>query len=269
LRISVIIPVLNEAAAIRDFVFHLRDRLRGAEIVIVDGGSEDETWDELEAIRDRFSLRLLRAARGRATQMNAGVIASKGDILLFLHADSRLPSNCAPAIAALLANEKMIGGCFRLRFPRREWIYRISDSLGNCAVDLFRIALGDHGIFCRREVFFKTGGYPLLPLMEDAKFYRTLQRFGRVRQLPLEVETSPRRYEQLGRYRTTLFYLFILTLYLLGVRPTVLARYHRRFTGMAGVRPAELWGRRASRPPSSKTTGETSVINATETALLQ
>lgn len=230
MRLSVIVPVLNEAVAIRDFFSHLRNRLPEAEIVIVDGGSEDETWDELEAIRDKFSLNLVRSRRGRALQMNAGVFASTGDTLLFLHADSRLPEKCDRAIGWLLENERISGGCFRLRFPRPEWIYRISDSLGNLAVDLFQIAFGDHGIFCRRDAFLAAGGYPILPLMEDAEFYRTLKRFGPVQQLRLEVQTSPRRYEELGRYRTTLFYLFILALYLMRVRPHILARCYRRFT---------------------------------------
>ncbi len=249
MRLSVIVPVLNEAEEVRDFIFHLRARLPEAEILVVDGGSEDETWGRLEALRESYALRLLRAPRGRAPQMNAGACAAKGEVLLFLHADCRLPPHPGPAVAALLANERISGGCFRLRFPRPECIYRISDSLGNVAVDLFQIALGDHAIFCRRAVFRATGGFPLVPLMEDAQFYRALRRLGQVRQLRLHVETSARRYEELGRCRTTLFYLFVLALYLLRVRPQFLGRCHRRFTGMrAGSAPS-----RGSRPAAGAT----------------
>jgi rSAM/selenodomain-associated transferase 2 len=230
LRLSVIVPVLNEGAAIRAFAFHLRDRLPEAEIVFVDGRSEDATVAELEAVAEALSLRVLHSTRGRAQQLNTGARAAGGEFLLLLHADSRLPAGCARALASLCENERISGGCFRLRFPRPEWIYRISDSLGNLAVDLFQIALGDHGIFCRRDVFLATGGYPVVPLMEDAEFYRALRRFGEVRQLRLAVETSPRRYEELGRYRTTFFYLFILLFYLLKVSPHRLARWHGRFT---------------------------------------
>ena len=238
--------MLNEAVTIRAFAFHLRERLPQAEIVVVDGESHDGTVAELEMMAEQLSLRVLHSARGRAKQLNAGASAATGDILLFLHADSHLPAECDRRIAALLANKRISGGCFRLRFPRPEWIYRISDSLGNLAVDLFQIALGDHGIFCRRDVFLAAGGYPLLPLMEDAEFYRTLKRFGRVRQLRLEIETSPRRYEARGRYRTTAFYLFILALYLLQVSPEILARFHRRFTEPRRPRPHHSWRSQAA-----------------------
>ena len=233
MRLSVIVPVLNEAATIGDFVRHLRMRLPEAEIIIVDGGSEDGTRESLQSLQEEFSLHLLRTPRGRAIQMNAGARLATGAILLFLHADSRLPSGAASSMAEALKNPQVCGGCFRLHFPRAEVIYRISDSLGNLAVDLFRIALGDHGIFCRRNVFLLAGGYPLVPLMEDAEFYRRLKRLGRVRQLPVAVETSPRRYEELGRYRTTAFYLFILALYLARVRPRFLARCYGRFNAPA------------------------------------
>lgn len=229
MKLSVIVPVLNEAAIVCDFVRHLRMRLPEAEIIVVDGGSEDGTRERLQKVRDQFSLILIRTAAGRATQMNAGARLATGDTLLFLHADSRLPDGSARLIAGALKDSRVSGGCFRLRFPRPQLVYRISDSLGNIAVDLFHIALGDHGIFCRKQIFFFAGGYPPLPLMEDAEFYRRLTRFGRVCQLRAEVETSPRRYEELGRYRTTAFYLCILGLYLARVSPQFLARCYQRF----------------------------------------
>ncbi len=233
MKLSVIVPVLNEAALIAEFVSHLRTRLPDAEIVIVDGGSEDGTRETLQELREEFCLHLLRTPRGRATQMNAGARLATGDTLLFLHADSRLPAGAARLIAETLRDPQICGGCFRLRFPRPEWIYRISDSLGNTAVDLFRIALGDHGIFCRRKIFFFAGGYPPVPLMEDAELYRRLQRFGRVRQLHSAIETSARRYEELGRYRTTAFYLLVLALYVCGVSPRFLARCYDQFAAAA------------------------------------
>lgn len=229
MKLSVIVPVLNEAAIVCDFVRHLRLRLPDAEIILVDGGSEDGTREKLQDLQDDLSLFLIRAPAGRATQMNAGARLATGDTLLFLHADSRLPKEGARLIAGALKDPRVSGGCFRLRFPRPQLVYRISDSLGNIAVDLFQIALGDHGIFCRKQIFFFAGGYPPLPLMEDAEFYRRLTRFGRVRQLRAEVETSPRRYEELGRYRTTAFYLCILGLYLARVSPQFLARCYQRF----------------------------------------
>jgi len=251
-KFSVVVPVLNEAAIIREFIRHLRLRLPDAEIIVVDGGSNDGTREELQALRETFSLRLLQIPGGRAGQMNAGAQLATGDILLFLHADSRLPAGAAHLLVDALRDPQVCGGCFRLRFPRPEWIYRISDSLGNVAVDLFQIALGDHGIFCRRKIFFLAGGYPLVPLMEDAEFYRDLKRFGRVRQLRAAVETSPRRYEALGRYRTTAFYLVILGLYLLRVPPRFLARCHQRFTARAEDPRVFLAGKTVSALPPAE-----------------
>jgi rSAM/selenodomain-associated transferase 2 len=230
LKLSVIIPVLNEAAIIGEFVRHLRTRLPDAELIIVDGGSTDDTRDQLRNLRDEFSLHLLRTPRGRAFQMNAGARLATGDTLLFLHADSHLPDGAWALIEAALSDPTVCGGCFRLHFPRSQWIYRISDSLGNIAVDLFRIALGDHGIFCRKKIFFFAGGYPDVPLMEDAEFYRRLNRFGRVRQLAAAIESSPRRYEELGPYRTTALYISILALYLARVSPHFLSRYYEQVT---------------------------------------
>ncbi len=230
MNLSVIVPVLNEADLIRGFISHLRDRLPAAEIVIVDGGSSDDTLLELEAMQAKLNFEIRSAAPGRARQMNAGARAASGEILLFLHVDSRLPEGCAQQMERLLQDPGYAGGCFRLRFPRPARIFRVSDSLGNFAVDLFRIALGDHGIFCRAGAFQACHGYPDIPLMEDADFYRALRRAGRVRQLPAAIETSPRRYEACGPFRTTFFYLFILLGYLAGLDKRRLARWHTRFT---------------------------------------
>ena len=230
LRFSVIVPTLNEAALIREFLRQLRARLPEAEIIVVDGGSQDETAALAAPLADH----VLHASRSRARQMNAGAAVARGDVLWFLHADSQLPPDPLRTIASALAEPGVAGGCFRLRYPRREWIYRVSDSLGNVAVDLFRIALGDHGIFCRRTAFHQAGGYPDVPLMEDAELYRNLRRRGgRMRQVSAFIVSSPRRYEQLGPARTTAFYLVILVLYLANVPIATLQTIYRRFTARA------------------------------------
>ena len=222
-----IVPTLDEAVLIDGFLRQVRARLPEAEIIVVDGGSRDGTAALAAPLADH----VLHASRGRARQMNAGAAVAQGDVLWFLHADSELPLDSLRAMTSALTDPGVAGGCFRLRFPRREWIYRVSDSLGNVAVDLFRIALGDHGIFCRRAAFYQAGGYPDVPLMEDAELYRNLRRRGgRMRQVSAFIVSSPRRYEQLGPVRTTAFYLVILLLYLAKVRLATLQAIYRRLT---------------------------------------
>ena len=178
-----IVPVLNEAGIIRGFLSHLRERMTGAEVIVVDGGSRDGTAAMAKPLADK----VLHAPRGRARQMNAGAAVARGEVLWFLHADSELPRDPRRAMAAALGDTRVAGGCFRLRFPKRALIYRVSDSVGNLAVDLFRLALGDHGIFCRRTAFKKVGGYREVPILEDAELYRALRRIGRMRQLRAEI----------------------------------------------------------------------------------
>lgn len=231
---SIVVPALNEAEIIGPFLQHLRRCAPESEIIVADGGSNDETIAIAEDIADV----IVRAPRGRASQMNAGACAASGDVLWFLHADSQIHSGCLPELERTLKPRRTIGGCFRLRIPRPNWIYRVSDSLGNFGVSMFGFALGDHGIFCHRADFFAVGGYPDVPLMEDAELYRRLKRRGQMRQLREKIETSPRRYEALGPYRTTFFYLLILALYVTRVPLQLLARLHRRFTRTVEQLPA-------------------------------
>jgi hypothetical protein len=111
---------------------------------------------------------------------------------------------------------EIAGGCFRLRIPERHLVYRWNDRAGNLGVDLFKLACGDHGIFVRRPVFEAVGGYPELPLLEDVAFYRRARACGRMRQLPLPITTSARRWQRNGVYRTTALYTAILGLYCVG-----------------------------------------------------
>ena len=246
--LSIIVPVLDEESLIAPFLHHLRERVQEAEIIVVDGGSRDGTVALAQGLADR----VLHAPRGRARQMNAGAAAAHGDVLWFLHVDSKLSREPLAAMAAVLGDPRTVGGCFRLRFPRREWVYRVSDSLGNVAVDLFRIALGDHGIFCRRTAFEQAGGYPDVPLMEDANLYRALRRpGGRMRQLRAFIVSSPRRYERCGPVRTTACYLLILALYVSGARMAILLSVYRRFVDS-----------KLREPPRSRAPQETGFVRA-------
>jgi rSAM/selenodomain-associated transferase 2 len=227
--VSIIVPALNEAELIRAFLQQLRAVAPSAEIVVVDGGSDDGTAELSAGLADR----VLRVSRGRARQMNAGAQVARGEVFWFLHADSVIPANALEEIAKTLREDSNAGGCFQLRLPGREWIYRVSDSLGNLGVHVFGFALGDHGIFCRCRAFWSAGGFPEIPLMEDAEFYRSLRRCGRMRQSHLAIVGNPRRYEQLGPYRTTFYYALILGLYVVGASMGTLTSVYRRLTGAA------------------------------------
>lgn len=223
--VSIIVPVLNEARLIGDFLRHAQTLGPGIEIVVVDGGSSDETQSIARALADR----VISGPRGRAAQMNAGAEIARAEVLWFLHADSTAPPDAVQQILAALSDSRIAGGCFRLRYPRREWIYRLSDSLGNLGVSLFGFALGDHGIFCRRSAFRRVGGYPIVPILEDAELYRRLRAVGRMKQLREKIVSDPRGFERSGRYRTTAVYLLILVLYVAGVPISRLNRIYRRF----------------------------------------
>ena len=165
--ISIIIPTLNEASTIEQFLKSLRERAGDVEIIVVDGGSSDDTFD---LARDRCD-QCLRSARGRALQMNTGAAAASGDIFWFLHADTEVPADCVQKIYDVLRDPEVAGGFFRIRIPSRRFVYRLTDSFAHYAGLLLQMRFGDHGFFCRRAVFREIGGFPQLPLMEDAEFF--------------------------------------------------------------------------------------------------
>ncbi len=210
--LSIIVPVLNEAPLLGQFLRELRKLSTDLEVIVVDGGSLDATRRIARELADR----VIKVRPGRATQMNSGATIARGKVLWFLHADAEVPATSIAEIRVALTDSRVAGGCFRLRYPRPEWIYRVSDSLGNLGVSVFGFALGDHGIFCRRSAFDRVGPYPIVPILEDAELYRRLKRAGRMVQLRSEIISSPRTFEKWGPCRTTLVYAVILMLYVAG-----------------------------------------------------
>jgi rSAM/selenodomain-associated transferase 2 len=223
--VSVIVPVLNEARLIGDFLRRVGNLAADLEIIVVDGGSNDHTI----SIAGRLASQTIVTPRGRALQMNAGAALARGQILWFLHADSTVPADAIEEIRTALANPWEAGGCFRLRYPRLDLIYRVSDALGNLGVEVFGFALGDHGIFCRRSAFFRIGGYPDVPILEDAELYRRLRKVGKMKQLQQTIVSDPRTFEKEGPFRTTAVYFLILALYVTRVPISWLYKIYRRF----------------------------------------
>jgi len=221
--ISIIVPALNEAAIIERFLKQLRERAATAEIILVDGGSSDETRQRAAHLCDR----VLVTSPGRALQMNTGAKAASTQVLWFLHADCEVPDGCLVEITRALHDSLIVGGFFRIRIPRDGIVYRLTDSFAHYAGLLLRIRFGDHGFFCRRTVFDKIGGYPDVPLMEDAEFFQKLRRLGRVAVLQPRLVVSPRRYEAIGPVRLSLIYGLIAMLYTARVPLPLLAAIYR------------------------------------------
>jgi rSAM/selenodomain-associated transferase 2 len=235
MTISIIVPVLDEDALIREFLEHLRERASAAEIILVHSVDSEDVQEQTAGLADR----VIASARGRGVQMNAGAAVAGGGAFWFVHADCRVPHGCLKLITRVLEDPRIMGGCFRISFPRRELIYRVSDLGGNLAVELFGRCYGDHGIFCRREVFMAVGGYPDVPLLEDAEFYRRIRRRGRTRQLSSKIITSPRRYEEIGPYRLTASYTLLSLLYVWHVPIPILAWIYDRLC-LCDHEPARL-----------------------------
>ena len=219
--ISIIIPTLNEASAIRQTAEALRHLAHGAEVIIADGGSADQT----AAIARECGLRVINAPCGRGSQMNAGARMASGDIFLFLHADTRLPADALKLIAAAMADHDVCGGNFSLLFDGNTWgagaltqIYPLLRLGGMC--------YGDSGFFVRRSAFETLGGFREIPLFEDCDLYRRLRRSGRFVQLKEKATTSSRRFEH-RFFRTFALWATLQVLYWLGVDPHWLNRLYR------------------------------------------
>jgi rSAM/selenodomain-associated transferase 2 len=224
MKISIVVPTLNEADLIQPFLRQLHERAAGAEIIVADGGSSDGTAELAMALCHR----IVHASPGRAVQMNAGALAARGEILWFLHVDATVPTECLNEIGRIMGSPEVAGGFFRIRLPRPQPIYRLTDGFAHYAGLLLGMRCGDHGIFCRRNVFLEIGGFPEVPLMEDVKFFRRLRRCGRVRHSRKRIVVSPRRYESIGPARLTFAYGLIATLYFFGTSLLTLAAMYQR-----------------------------------------
>ena len=225
MQVSIIIPVFNEAPSIRQFLSNLRERMPGAEIIVVDGKSTEGT----DQLAKGFCDEIIRSdARSRARQMNVGADAAGGEIFWFLHADAEVPLESLNEIERIMRNPEVCGGFFRIRLPAAPLIYRLTDGFAHYAGLVLRMRCGDHGIFCRRSAFVDAGGFPDVPVMEDVEFFRRLRRCGRVVHSNKRIGASPRRYETVGPARLTFAYGSIATLYLFGLSLSTLARIYRR-----------------------------------------
>jgi rSAM/selenodomain-associated transferase 2 len=225
--ISVIIPTLNEEKSLPQTLACL-SASGVTEVVIVDGGSLDKTISIAEAFCAQTSdARIVTAPTGRARQMNEGAKASRGNILLFLHADTQLPAQAGRIIERALIKPTIVGGRFNVRFDNPSVWSRVISDLMNHRSRLTGIATGDQAIFVRREVFELLGGFSDIPLMEDIEFSGRLQQAGRTVALRDTVVTSFRRWDTQGPLRTILLMWSLRFLYWAGVSPLRLSRWYK------------------------------------------
>lgn len=219
--ISVILPVLNEEAGLSETLQALR-RLAPDEIVVVDGGSVDRTRD----IAEREGALLVRSPAGRARQMNQGAGSASGEIVLFLHADTRLPPTALTDIRSALADDRCPGGRFDVALDGEGAIFKLIGALISLRSRWTKVATGDQAIFARRSVFEEIGGFPDIPIMEDIAFSRALKKKGRVACLRSRVVTSARRWEAEGIWMTIFKMWLLRLLFLAGVSPSRLKRFY-------------------------------------------
>jgi len=226
--LSVIIPVLNEASEIRAALLALQAlRAAGNEIIVADGGSGDATRDLARDLADA----VIDAPRGRAMQMNAAARDARGDILVFLHADTALPEGAAPMIADGLAASGKVWGRFDVRIAGASAWFPVIGFMMNWRSRITGIATGDQAIFVRRALFEEIGGFPPLPLMEDIALSSRLKRRSRPLCLRAQAATSGRRWERHGVLRTIALMGWLRLRYFLGASAADLARRYYRGEG--------------------------------------
>jgi rSAM/selenodomain-associated transferase 2 len=224
LRLSIIVPALNEAQGIERTLRALQPlRARGHQVIVVDGGSADATVELARPLADL----VLAAERGRAAQQNAGAAAAAGDVLVFLHADTLLPPRADELVTGGLAASGRGWGRFDVRLDGRHPLLRVVERMIGWRSRASGIATGDQAIFVRRDRFREVGGFPRMPLMEDVALSKALRRTGPPLCLREPVLTSSRRWEQRGVVRTVLLMWRLRLEFALGADPARLADRYR------------------------------------------
>lgn len=220
-KISIIIPVLNEAKILEKTLSQLQSELGSHELIIVDGGSTDNSVH----IAEKYG-KVLKSERGRAKQLNAGAAAALGDIFIFLHADIWLESGALAAVERALFSG-YVGGGFRQKIDGKKFLYRVIEIAGNIRGRYLKVFYGDSGIFLTRPNFEKIGGFPEIPILEEIEFSKALRRLGKTTLITPHIHISVRRWKTKGIIRTTFNNWLITLLYFLKFSPVYLAKLYR------------------------------------------
>ncbi|MFM7365038.1 MAG: TIGR04283 family arsenosugar biosynthesis glycosyltransferase [Cuspidothrix sp.] len=221
--ISIIIPTLNEASNIKAVVNSIRYS-NDIEIIVVDGGSVDETL----LIAKSLDVKVIVASPGRANQMNAGAMVASGEILLFLHGDTLLPKGFDVMVHRTLAKPGIVAGAFALYINAPNWGLRLVEFGVKWRSHLWQMPYGDQAIFLTKDVFQQVGYFPQMPIMEDFELIRKLKSLGKIYLLSAPVITSPRRWLKKGIFHTTILNQIVVIAYLLGVSPNRICNWYRQ-----------------------------------------
>ena len=219
--VSVIVPTLNEEAHIEKTIFNARSP--DAEVIVVDGGSEDRTVERAE----NAGAAVVPGPRGRALQQNRGAAEAKGSVLLFLHADTVLPEDYVAQVFETLMDRRVLLGAFRFKTDLDRPLMRGIEFAVNIRSKYLKLPYGDQALFVRRSCFQAVGGFPEKPIAEDVFFVRLVSKRGRIAIAPAQATTSARRWKEAGVLRTTLINQIILAGLALGISPRTLARFYR------------------------------------------
>ncbi|MDA0839063.1 MAG: TIGR04283 family arsenosugar biosynthesis glycosyltransferase [Planctomycetota bacterium] len=219
--ISVVIPILNEEEILETTLKALIECIEGHELIIVDGGSTDDSFK----IAEKYAL-AIKSSTGRGLQMNCGVEAAQGEVILFLHADCRIEEGSLAAIESAMSDPGIVGGCFEQRIDAEGWKFRLIEFMIQIRALHRSCIYGDQGLFIRRSTFEEIGGFPNVPLMEDVVLSKRLRKAGKTCLVRKTIVCSARRWQRLGTARTTITNWYLRVLHSLGVSPHRLAKIY-------------------------------------------
>ena len=219
MKLSIIIPTLNEASRIESLLSQLSNE--NVELIVVDGGSDDQTVQ-----RASVHAKLIHSSEGRALQMNTGAAIASGDWLWFLHADTQL-SQPLNTYVDEITQSSSLWGRFTVRLDDARFIFRVIERLMNARSCFTSVATGDQGLFVDRRLFDELGGYPELPLMEDVALSKRLRKVMPVNCSTLSLITSARRWQQRGVLKTIVLMWWLRLAYVVGVSPARLSQWYR------------------------------------------
>lgn len=222
MKISIVIPCLNERDYLGQTLRHVLNLSGDFEIIVVDGGSTDGTPD---IVRHFSKAKLTTSAKGRSLQMNHGSKLATGEILLFLHADTLLPENAYTSIIDIFKDREVVAGSFYLKLDENYWIMNNYSKMSKWNYSF--LTYGDHGIFVKKTVFESIGGYKPFPFMEDVEIQGRLKKAGKFKKLNSAVLTSARRFRKNGFFKQLTLDLYLIFLFKIGASPVWLKRFYK------------------------------------------